>query len=189
MDDTLEEKGKNALSNKQHEQFCQNFVLHLNRYKAAIDVGYSDGPGLAKTVHQVMRRPEVEARLSYLQTNLAKETQIKREYFVQELSNHANADPRDIYDEHGQVKPLDQIPAAARRLITEIDRDAYVDKDGVEHVRTKIKVSNKAPYMKLLSDVLGFEAAKKVDHTSKGEKVPVVFIGVQDVAVEKKEGE
>ncbi len=68
----MEEMAK--LTDKQ-EKFCYEYVLHLNATKAAINAGYSK-----KTAYSIgaenLKKPEIQARIKYMQDNLAETAQL-----------------------------------------------------------------------------------------------------------------
>ena len=68
----IEEMAK--LTDKQ-EKFCYEYVLHLNATKAAINAGYSENS--AKEIGcENLTKPNIQARIRYMQDNLAETAQL-----------------------------------------------------------------------------------------------------------------
>jgi len=98
----MEEMAK--LTDKQ-EKFCYEYVLHLNATKAAINAGYSE-----KTAYSIggenLRKPEIQARIRYMQDNLAETAQLSALRVLKEHEKIAFNDEEKTADKQ---KSLDSI--------------------------------------------------------------------------------
>ena len=98
----MEEMAK--LTDKQ-EKFCYEYVLHLNATKAAINAGYSE-----KTAYSIggenLKKPEIQARIRYMQDNLAETAQLSALRVLKEHEKIAFNDEEKTADKQ---KSLDSI--------------------------------------------------------------------------------
>lgn len=98
----IEEMAK--LTDKQ-EKFCYEYVLHLNATKAAINAGYSE-----KTAYSIggenLKKPEIQARIRYMQDNLAETAQLSALRVLKEHEKIAFSDEEKTAD---RQKSLDSI--------------------------------------------------------------------------------
>ena len=98
----MEEMAK--LTDKQ-EKFCYEYVLHLNASKAAINAGYSE-----KTAYSIggenLKKPEIQARIRYMQDNLAETAQLSALRVLKEHEKIAFNDEEKTADKQ---KSLDSI--------------------------------------------------------------------------------
>ena len=98
----MEEMAK--LTDKQ-EKFCYEYVLHLNATKAAINAGYSE-----KTAYSIggenLKKPEIQARIRYMQDNLAETAQLSALRVLKEHEKIAFNDKEKTADKQ---KSLDSI--------------------------------------------------------------------------------
>lgn len=92
------------LTDKQ-EKFCYEYVLHLNATKAAINAGYSE-----KTAYSIgcenLTKPEIQARIKYMQDNLAETAQLSALRVLKEHEKIAFNDEEKTADKQ---KSLDSI--------------------------------------------------------------------------------
>lgn len=102
--------------NERQRKFALEYVKSGNATSAAIAAGYS-----AKTAHQIghqlLKHSSVAPEIVRLTGRTEKKSQLTAERLVEELSNLAFVDPKDIWDDAGNLKPLSEIPESARRAI------------------------------------------------------------------------
>jgi len=128
---------------ERQQAFISEYIRLGNAAEAAVAAGYSK-----KTARQqaslMLTRPHVQAALQELKERAAARCAVTAASVLQRLAEHADADPLDLLDPvTGDLKPLDQIPLAARRRITALEIVALRDADGAitGHVR-KVKLSD-----------------------------------------------
>lgn len=98
----IEEMAK--LTDKQ-EKFCYEYVLHLNASKAAINAGYSENS--AKEIGcENLTKPNIQARIKYMQDNLAETAQLSALRVLKEHEKIAFNDEEKTADKQ---KSLDSI--------------------------------------------------------------------------------
>ena len=88
----------------------------------------------------------------YVRANIDKQTEkleIDVDRILRELLAGAHLDPIDLFDDHGNLKPLSEIPAHARRTITGIDFYTQGRGDEAQPV-CKLKLMDKAKCLELL---------------------------------------
>src|SRR5713226_4060714 len=90
-------------------RFVEEYLVDLKGEAAAIRAGYS--PKTAKVqASQTLTRLNVQAAVEAGYKARQKRTQITGDATVRELNRLAHADIRQFYDEHGQLKPIHELP-------------------------------------------------------------------------------
>lgn len=108
-------------------RFCEEYLLDLNATQAAIRAGYS--PDTAYSIgHEILKKPETQSVLDQMRAERSKATKIDAAWLLERLAAEASADVRDLYDEHGAVKPIDEWPLIFRQgLIQSIEVEEEYD--------------------------------------------------------------
>lgn len=162
------------LTDKQ-ELFCNQYLIDLNATQAAIRAGYSEDT--ARSIgSENLTKPDIQKRINELRQADAERLNITRERILQEYSKLAFFDVRKIHTPDGAIMPvnlMDDDSAAAIAGI-EVYEENSTDDEGermtVGQVK-KIKLSDKRAALDSLCKVLGYNAADKLDVTSKGEQI------------------
>ena len=68
----------------QQEQFCQEFIKDLNALRAAVRAGYGEQHA-KKNAWQIVRNPNVSARLAELKAEQTKRTKIEADEILRRL--------------------------------------------------------------------------------------------------------
>lgn len=109
--------------------FVQEYLVDANATQAAIRAGYS-----ARTARSIgeenLTKPDIAAAIDKAMLERAARTGITAERVVQELANLAFFDPADLYTADGTLKPITDIPSAARSAIAGLDVTELRDSDG-----------------------------------------------------------
>lgn len=109
--------------------FVQEYLVDANATQAAIRAGYS-----ARTAsslgERLLRNVDVSAAIEKAMLERAARTGVTADRVVQELANLAFFDPADIYTPDGSLKPIHDIPPAARSAIAGLDVTELRDSDG-----------------------------------------------------------
>lgn len=88
--------------------------------KAAIAAGYKDGPAIDVTASKLLRVPEVKAEILKYDPGddtFPVTTHVDAAWMLSELAELWSTDVLELFDEHGNVKPLDEMTPQARKLI------------------------------------------------------------------------
>lgn len=96
------------LTNKQ-SMFVKEYLIDLNATQAAIRAGYS-----AKTAGwigpQLLGKTHIAAAIQSQMDKRAAKIEITAERVLQEIAKMAFANMQDLYDEHGILKPISELP-------------------------------------------------------------------------------
>ena len=126
-----------ALNDKQ-ERFVQEYLVDLNATQAAIRAGYSKDT--AKSIgSENLTKPDIQDAILKAKAKRSKRVEISQDRVVQEMAKLALADPRNLLDAEGNVKPpheWDDVTAACVSAI-----ETKTDKDG--NVTYKVKTWDK----------------------------------------------
>lgn len=145
------------------EVFVREFTIDWNKKRAAEVAGYKF-PAVA--AHKLLQNPEVQKAIRKIQKKNEEKAVLTRERIIQELSNYAMFDFKDLEGAGGQflvVKSLDEIPPHVRRCVTEVEVKEWVDKDGEPQRVIKCKVVSKVKAVELMMQHLGMFAADQHD--------------------------
>lgn len=113
--------------------FAHEYIQHWDVGLAGAAVGMC-----RNTAYKYINTPEVKAALAKISAKAVQKYEVTVDRVVKELSAIAFRDPKDIYDEFGELKPLSEMPEAARRAIAGIEKTVENTPVGI---RTKTKVT------------------------------------------------
>lgn len=146
-------KAKERGLTPQQEQFCREYVVDFNASAAAERANYS-GKNKGSIGWQLLQKTPVQARVKELAAERAKKTDTTVERILEELARIALADIAELFDEKGDLKPIDQIPEDLRRAIASIEIEALFDGYGKDRVQIghtkKVKFWSKEKTLELL---------------------------------------
>lgn len=101
--------------------FCKEYVASakLNATQAAINAGYSE-----KTARQIgyenLTKPYIVDYIQQLMEEREKRLEVSADRVVKELACIGFVDPKDLYDENGNLLPVHKLPENIRRAIANI---------------------------------------------------------------------
>lgn len=133
--------GSRALANARHEAFCQHYCGDFRRNAAASyrAAGYRVAADrtAATMGFQLLRRPDVQARIDHIEQELTRLLKVKVRDAVERLGIIATASIADFLDGNGQIDPalLKSSPSAAAVSECVISAGA----DGSVTARVKLK--------------------------------------------------
>lgn len=147
------------------EAFVREYLLDLNATQAAIRAGYS-----AKTAEQqgprLLGNVGVAHAIAAAQQKRAERLEIDADWVLKRLHSEATADLADLYDEHGNLRPIKDWPQVWRTglvagIETAKERDG-ADKDGASQFVTvrKVKLSDRVRLLELIGKHVGVGAFK-----------------------------
>ncbi|WP_082637472.1 terminase small subunit [Bradyrhizobium retamae] len=142
-----------ALTPKQR-RFVEEYLLDMCAGKAAIRAGYSK-----KTANQqghiLLDHPGIKAAIDAAKIKRSEKTETDAAWVLKRLVAEAEADLADLYDESGDLKPIDEWPEIWRQgLVAGVEIDALYEGSGedrkqVGHVK-KIKLSDRLRRLELI---------------------------------------
>jgi len=152
--------------------FAREYLVDLNGAAAARRAGYKGTDHSMEVIaSRLLRAPAVAALIQAGMAKRAERTQITADRVLVELARIAFLDPADLFDAHGNPKPIADIPEHARHAIIGCDvvqlyEGAGQTKKQDGEVR-KIKLADKVRALELLARHLGLIKDRvEVDITS-----------------------
>ena len=127
------------LTDKQR-RFVAEYVKHGNAATAALAAGYSK-----KTSQQqgsnLLKNPLVMLAIGKATKEVMVERKIEAGDVIKRLFFLLNRDVRKLVDDEGLPKPLHQLDEQEATCIDGFETDTYIDDEGFQHVKTKVKLS------------------------------------------------
>jgi len=134
-------------------RFCEEYVIDLNATQAAGRAGYSKRSA-QHLGYQLLQNPLVTKRLAELVGDRTERTQITADVVLGELLRLARVDPLDVFDEHGGLLPVKDMPEDVRRAISSIEVTSNTMRGGDTVLTHKIKFWPKNNALQLLGQHL-----------------------------------
>jgi phage terminase small subunit len=150
------------------ELFAQEFSISGNRTVASIKAGYKASSAKSQG-SRLMKDPRVIARIAELKKVTADKFEVSREKVLAQYARIAFFDIRTIYDENNRLKDIAQLDEGAAAAINGIEVESILE--GLGKI-TKVKIAERKAALDSICKFMGYNAPEKVDHTTKGEKMP-----------------
>ena len=148
-------KRAHAAAERKHEIFCMQYVLTQNAttsYLAAYSTKSRPMKDTSAATEgwRLLRNPDIQARIKELRIHGHDSLMVSFEETLQEIAALAMFDPRDMFDEDGNLMKLADMPPVARKMVHEIE--FTTDDDGQEWLRTaKVKYGkDKGKYLDMV---------------------------------------
>jgi len=170
--------------------FCHEYIVDWNKSRAARAAGYSENTA-AEIGYENMKKPHIVQYVEFIKNDLEKEAGISKLMVIKEWKKIAFSNITDILNvmrddtlEDGVMIQSNSIVLNGVTLsdlpkeLTDIIGEAQQTKDGI-----KIKLYCKDNALKQLSELMGWNAAQKIDHTTKGDAIsitPMQFVSRKD---------
>lgn len=127
------------------EAFCREYLIDLNATQAAIRAGYSKASA-DKIGAQLLGKTRIRDAISAAQSDRASRTEIDADRVMKEISHAAFFDIGDVLDftaDDGtaRLKPVNTIPASARRAIASVKVRRYVEKGAGDGEARQVEVT------------------------------------------------
>lgn len=136
--------------------FAQAVVAHANLKKAAEIAGYG-GKHVGNHASRLAKEPAVKARIMEISEQLCAELKITQRDVLSEYSRIAFLDGRRLFDEHGEILPLNDLPTDVAHAVAgyKITRKKFGDgEDAMETEEKEIKLVSKTDALAKLSQHL-----------------------------------
>lgn len=171
-----EGKDKVELTGKQ-KRFCEEYIFDFNATRAAKSAGYSEDTAGA-IGHENLKKPEIQAYIKELQTDLEKTSGISRLMVLREHQKLAFSSIAHLHDTWIDRREFEKLSDDQKACIAEIQtqiRKTSVVREGqpeqdIETEFVKIKLYDKQKALDSISKMLGFDAPDKVEHNINGLK-------------------
>lgn len=173
------------LTGKQ-KKFCEEYIWDFNGTRAAKEAGYS-----AESAHSIasenLRKPEIQAYIKELESDLAKTAGISRLMVVQEFKKLAFSSIAHLHNTWIERKEFDKLTDDQKAAIQEISTQTRMEKNPikggmpiqVEYV--KVKLYDKGRALESINKMLGYHEPEKI--SIQGE-TQVIKIGGHDISFE-----
>ncbi len=165
--------------------FCEEYIIDFNATQAAIRAGYSKN--CAKEIgYENLTKPHISQRVNANLDARENRIQIRGDDIVRMLLEEATADTNDLYDEEGQLLPIDQWPLPFRRgLVAGIEVEEVYEGSGSDRQCVgelkKIKLADRNKTKELLGRHFKLFTDNHTLSNADGSPVNTVFnvIGVE----------
>jgi phage terminase small subunit len=163
---------KNDLTIKQ-EKACRKFIETGDK-SAAYRHAYSTKNMKPATVNRrafdLFELGKIQARVGELRAKIAKRNDITQDRVLKEYAKLAFLDPRQFYDETGELIPVHKLPANVAATLTAMDVQSIFGKDGntIGDIK-KIKFADKKAALDSVAKHLGM-FIERHEHTGKDGK-------------------
>lgn len=91
------------------QMFCKEYLIDLNATQAAIRAGYSEKTA-RKIANENLTKPDIQEYIQAQMNKRAAKIEITADRVLQEIAKMAFANVQDLYDEHGILKPISELP-------------------------------------------------------------------------------
>ncbi len=149
------------------ERFCQEYIKDLNAAQAAGRAG-SKAENLSVAGSEFLANPKVQVEISRLKAERAARTKIDADWLLKRLAAEAEADVADLYDEHGNLLPVQDWPNIWRKgLVQGIDIEVLKNDEGEGGaIVKKIRVSDRVKRLEMIGKHIAVQAFQEnVNHT------------------------
>lgn len=139
-------------------RFVEEYLQDLNATQAAIRAGYS-----VRTANQqgprLLESPNVNAAIEARKAARSERTQIDADWVLKRLVEEAEADVADLYDDAGNLLPVEGWPRIWRQgLVAGIDTEV-IRADGVEiGTVQKVRLSDRVRRLEMIGKHVGVKA-------------------------------
>ena len=175
------------------EKFCQEYAITNNRseaYRRAYSTKNMKEATVNNNAYMLMKNSDILERVKMLQNKALRKNEITLQEIVGTLANIARFDIADIYDEDGNLKPLNEISKKRRSAISEVESSEIVREGKRLGVNKKIKTHSKLQAIEMLMKHFGgFEKDNKQKLPETVEEIPREERDMLlDVLIEKYKG-
>jgi len=128
----------------QHDRFCREYIVDENAVRA-YQRAYKESPATyesaAASATRLLKDVKIQDRIQKLREERNKRLEVSADKILAELSKLAFSDPRAMFDDDGQLKPVTELDADVAAAISSID----VTQSGV-----KVRMADKRAALELL---------------------------------------
>lgn len=136
------------LTEKQ-KMFCKEYLIDLNATQAAIRAGYSERS--AKEIGcENLTKPNIQLYIQQLMDKRSNRLEITADKVLQEIAKLAFGNVKNLYDESGKLKKIEDIEEEVAATIQEV----YHEEIGDAVVKRKYKTADKKASLELLGKYL-----------------------------------
>ncbi len=138
-------KNKGSGLTKKQEQFCKEYIIDLNATQAAIRAGYSKKTARIQA-SQNLAKVNIQQYLQTLMDKRSKKLELTAENVLKEISKLAFSNINRLYDENGNLMPVNKLDNDVSASIQEVTQDEI----GESVTKRKYKLADKRASLELL---------------------------------------
>ena len=151
--------------NSRQSRFVEEYLVDLNGKQAAIRCGYSKATAEAQA-SRLLRNVQGRVALENAMKARSKRTEVTADRVLNELARIAFSNMRDYWPREGGTLDLLRLDEDRTGAIKEITIDEKVDRAGVLHRRTHLKLHDKLGALTSLARHLGLFTDRHVAESS-----------------------
>lgn len=158
--------------NDRQKQFCHEYVLDFNGTRAAIAAGYSEKTA-AVIASENLTKPNISTYIEKLQSDLGKLCNVSAAMAILELKKVAFTSAASLLDNWGELKDWEELSEEQKSLLAEVEVTEKIIKGTgkggptVLERKTKFKTKDQLAALRLMAQMLGWNAPKKVEQVKK----------------------
>jgi phage terminase small subunit len=126
------------------QRFVEAYLTSLNARQAALTAGYSSKTARSQAA-RLLTNVNIQTAIEAANADRQQRTGVTPERVLRDIDTAANLDTGELFDDHGRLKPIRELPLHIRRAIVSVEvvKKNLTAGDGlVEHVH-KVKLIDK----------------------------------------------
>lgn len=166
-----EEKEKKLT--RKEQKFCNQYSIHFNGTRAAIEAGYSP-KSAANIAWENVRKPHIKNYIALLTEQALADAGVNQRRVLEEYARIAYFNPKQLFDEKGNPIPIHLLDDSTASILSSLE---YNETEVKTNKRTKttvfvkkVKWASKEAALFNLMKHLGL-AKEQIDITSKGNEL------------------
>jgi phage terminase small subunit len=147
-------------------RFVDEYLIDLNATKAAIRAGYKKHTA-GSMGHELLKKPEIIEAIEAAKLERSERTQVDADWVLKRLAEEADADMADLYDDNGDLLPVEEWPLIWRQgLVAGVEIEALYSGDGEERILIgqvkKLKLVDRTRRLELIGKHVRVNAFQEV---------------------------
>jgi len=135
-------------------RFVDEYLLDMNATQAAIRAGYSQKTANEQGA-QLLGKTHIKTAIDAAKVKRSERTEIDADWMLRRLVDEAEADLADIYDDKGDIKPIDEWPEIWRQgLVAGVEVEALFEGSGKDRIQVgqvkKLRLSDRVRRLELI---------------------------------------
>lgn len=158
--------------NRKRKLFAEEYVKDHNMTQAAIRAGYSERTAYSQG-QRLMKNVEIKEYVDQLQAEIRERNKITVDELVETLAAMVRFDIADLYDEKGNLLPINEMSKEARMVIESIESEEEIIGKKRKGVTRKLKLSNKRAN---IIELMKYFGAYRKDNEQKAQTVEQITV-------------